>query len=194
MEKMIECRYQITKFSKDLFTLVIIWFKNTEKQRLKLYSYWFIHIKTIWEWEYVLIHIIPNSVFLDTSPLNKNTITVTPIKAHFKSNVDFQFLAFLMQWISSIFWKCWKLCYYSNSQKWWNFIASKMLEIKSRRLTWVGPKRKSMPWLWFKTRFAFVNKMLIVHNLFKFTCNTHFKRPKVWRFTISIPCIMVSNS
>ena len=139
MEKMIECRYQITKFSKDLFTLVIIWFKNTEKQRLKLYSYWFIHIKTIWEWEYVLIHIIPNSVFLDTSPLNKNTITVTPIKAHFKSNVDFQFLAFLMQWISSIFWKCWKLCLYSISKKCCKFIASKMLEIKSWRLTWGGP-------------------------------------------------------
>ena len=168
--------------------MVIIWFKNTEKQRLKLYSYWFIHIKFIWEWEYVLIHIIPNSVFLDTSPLNKNTITVTPIKAHFKSNVDFQFL------VSSIFWKCWKLYYYSISQKWWNFIASKKLEIKSRHLTWVGPKRKSMPWLWFKTRSAFVNKMLVGHNLFKFTCNTHFKRPKVWRFTISIPCIMVSNS
>ena len=72
-----------------------------------------------------------------------------------------------------------------------NFIASKKLEIKSRHLTWVGPKRKSMPWLWFKTRFAFVNKMLVAHNLFKFTCNTHFKRPKVWRFTISIPSIMV---
>ena len=38
-----------------------------------------------------------------------------------------------------IFWKCWKLCS-SISEKCWKFIASKMLEIKSRHLTWGGPK------------------------------------------------------
>ena len=54
-----------------------------------------------------------------------------------KSNVDFWFLAFLMQWISSIFSKCWKLCY-SFSEKCWKFIASKMLEIESWHLTWGG--------------------------------------------------------
>ena len=36
------------------------------------------------------------------------------------------------------FWKCWKLCH-SISKKCWKFIASKILEIKSRHLTWVGP-------------------------------------------------------
>ena len=43
-----------------------------------------------------------------------------------------------MQWISTIFWKCYKL----NSsifKKCWKFIASKMLEIKSWHLTWGGP-------------------------------------------------------
>ena len=59
--------------------------------------------------------------------------------AYLKSNVDFWFHAFLMQWISSIFWKCYKLNS-SISQKCWKFIASKMLEIESQHLTWVGPK------------------------------------------------------
>ena len=44
-------------------------------------------------------------------------------------------LTFLMQWISSIYWKCYKLNS-SISEKCWKFIASKMLEIKSRHLTW----------------------------------------------------------
>ena len=43
-----------------------------------------------------------------------------------------------MQLISSILGKCWKLCY-SISEKCWKFIASKMLEIKSRHLTWGEP-------------------------------------------------------
>ena len=38
-----------------------------------------------------------------------------------------------------IFGKCWKLCA-SISEKCWKFIASKMLEIESQYLTWVGPK------------------------------------------------------
>ena len=40
----------------------------------------------------------------------------------------------LMQWIFSIFRKC-----YNISKKCWKFITWKMLEIKSRHLTWVGP-------------------------------------------------------
>ena len=55
-----------------------------------------------------------------------------------------------MQWISSIFWKCWKLCY-SISEKCWKFIASKMLQIKSRHLTWCGPIRHFCPKRCFKT-------------------------------------------
>ena len=43
-----------------------------------------------------------------------------------------------MQWISSIFCKCYKLNS-SISEKCWKFIASKMLEIKSWHLTWGGP-------------------------------------------------------
>ena len=46
----------------------------------------------------------------------------------------------LMQWISNIFRKyCNIIC--SISKKWWKFISSKMLVIKtkSRHLTWVGP-------------------------------------------------------
>ena len=38
----------------------------------------------------------------------------------------------------SIFWKCCKIIA-SISKKCWKFIASKMLEIKSWHLTWVGP-------------------------------------------------------
>ena len=57
-----------------------------------------------------------------------------------------------MQWISSIFQKCWNII--SNiSKKCWKFIASKMLEIKRRNLTWVGskwwigtPNSKLEPW------------------------------------------------
>ena len=43
-----------------------------------------------------------------------------------------------MQWITSIFQKRLNLSY-SISEKCWKFIASKMLEIKSQHLTWVGP-------------------------------------------------------
>ena len=49
-----------------------------------------------------------------------------------------------MQWISSIFWKCWKLCY-SISKKCWKFIASKMIEIKSQHMTWGGGNSYSNP-------------------------------------------------
>ena len=42
-----------------------------------------------------------------------------------------------MQWISSFFRKCYNIIS-SISKKCWKFIASKMLEIKSRHLTWVG--------------------------------------------------------
>ena len=43
-----------------------------------------------------------------------------------------------MQWISGIFWKCLNSIY-SISKKCLEFIASKMLEIKSRHFTWGGP-------------------------------------------------------
>ena len=55
----------------------------------------------------------------------QRTSTFSPL-AHLKSNVDFKFLAFLVQWISCIFWKCYKLL--------------EIHYIKSRHLTWVGPQ------------------------------------------------------
>ena len=54
-----------------------------------------------------------------------------------KSNFNIK-LAFFMKWISDIFWKCWNLIY-SISEKCWKIITWKMLEIKSRYLTWGGP-------------------------------------------------------
>ena len=48
-----------------------------------------------------------------------------------------------MQWISSFFLKSWKLSH-TISEKCWNFIASKMLEIKSWHLTWGGPNSNSI--------------------------------------------------
>ena len=68
--------------------------------------------------------------------LNDFKFVRNTILAHLKSNVDFKFLAFLMQWISSIFWICYKLNS-SISEKCQKSIASKMLEIKCRHLIWV---------------------------------------------------------
>ena len=55
--------------------------------------------------------------------------------------------SFLMQWISSTFFKCWKLSY-SIPKKCWKFIASKILEIKSWHLTWVGPNVMRLKSFW----------------------------------------------
>ena len=66
------------------------------------------------------------SKYLDLRISNSSQMSTFNVK-HFWCN---EFLAF--------FWKCWKLCY-SISEKCWKFITSKILEIKSQHLTWVGP-------------------------------------------------------
>ena len=85
---------------------------------------------------------------LDIIILSFCNIVTGQAMALLKSNVILKFLAFLMQWISSIFQKCCniissiskKCCIIisSISKKCQKFITSKMLDIKSRHLTWVG--------------------------------------------------------
>ena len=71
---------------------------------------------------------------------NTDILTISVLRIIGPTQVNRRLLIsrILMKWISSIFWKCWQL-FCSISKKCRKFIASKMLEIKSRHLTWGEP-------------------------------------------------------